>query len=101
MATTINTYFDRVKLLQADTLTALETAINSLSQVITQVSNPASTLPALTLMLARIQLLHGLMFTMQLFALSEALLLTNDHCKSKAALRSQRLHRVRNSWILL
>ena len=28
MATTINTYFDRVKLLKADTLTALETAIN-------------------------------------------------------------------------
>ena len=29
MATTINTYFDRVKLLKADTLTALETAINA------------------------------------------------------------------------
>ena len=29
MATTINTYFNRVKLLQADTLTALETAINA------------------------------------------------------------------------
>lgn len=28
MATTINTYFDRVKLLKADTLAALETAIN-------------------------------------------------------------------------
>ena len=28
MATTINTYFDRVKLLEADTLSALETAIN-------------------------------------------------------------------------
>ena len=29
MATTINTYFDRVKLIQADTLAALETAINA------------------------------------------------------------------------
>ena len=29
MATTINTYFDRVKLLKADTLSALETAINA------------------------------------------------------------------------
>ena len=29
MATTINTYFDRIKLLSADTLTALETAINA------------------------------------------------------------------------
>ena len=29
MATTINAYFDRVKLLKADTLSALETAINS------------------------------------------------------------------------
>ena len=29
MATTINTYFDRVKLLEADTLSALETAINA------------------------------------------------------------------------
>ena len=29
MATTINTYYDRVKLLQANTLAALETAINS------------------------------------------------------------------------
>lgn len=28
MATTINTYYDRVKLLQANTLAALETAIN-------------------------------------------------------------------------
>lgn len=29
MATTMNNYFDRVKLLEADSLTALETAINS------------------------------------------------------------------------
>lgn len=29
MATTINTYFDRVKLLTADTLTDLETAVNA------------------------------------------------------------------------
>ena len=29
MATTINTYYDRVKLLSANTLAALETAINS------------------------------------------------------------------------
>lgn len=29
MATTINTYFDRVKLLSADTLTDLETAVNA------------------------------------------------------------------------
>ena len=29
MATTINTYFDRVKLLKADTLAALETAVNA------------------------------------------------------------------------
>ena len=29
MATTINTYFDRVKRLKADTLSALETAINA------------------------------------------------------------------------
>jgi len=29
MATTINTYFDRVKLLKADTLSAIETAINA------------------------------------------------------------------------
>ena len=29
MATTINTYFDRVKLLEADTLSALETAVNA------------------------------------------------------------------------
>lgn len=29
MATTINTYFDRVKLLEATSLSALETAINS------------------------------------------------------------------------
>ena len=28
MATTINTYFDRVKLLEADSISALETAIN-------------------------------------------------------------------------
>ena len=29
MATTINTYFDRVKLLEANTLAALETAVNA------------------------------------------------------------------------
>ena len=29
MATTMNNYFDRVKLLEADSLTALETAINN------------------------------------------------------------------------
>ena len=29
MATTINTYYDRVKLLQANTLAALETAVNA------------------------------------------------------------------------
>ena len=29
MATTINTYFDRVKLLSADTLAGLETAVNA------------------------------------------------------------------------